>query len=503
MKKLLFIAIALIASLASCSDEQDEAITPNEDFVKLSANRLIASPEGGNVEVKVESSGTWRLTGISDWIAPASTEGQNGESLVFSAEANHTDEMREATFKIFTGTAVQKVVIVSDPITRLKFVSKPESFQSLSTSAQSITVTFESNVSEEELTYQIMSESEPWTTIGKKNEAFGQRSVVLDINENRTYIYRKNTLVITGKDEEISLDIWQLPVKHLSADIKEFKIDNTEQDLKVEVRTNTDYEIKNLPAWITRSNIVKGEVGEDGLHVETLTFHVGATQFSRNGSFSFHYTGEYKKQFDVTINQTNPNPPTVDIENKKLREALQKAGWINILEGNTCELLEPSTSKSLNLENKGLTSLAEIEKFPQIEELRLKENNLEEVDITSLRNVKTIDVSYNNNLSNIKLGDNPVWSVSVGGYNGALDCESLTISGNNITEINADYNFYSADGLKELDVTGCPKLKTCNATRGYSFWGTNKCYLEKIYVTSAQKESVTFNKKDDTAIVIK
>lgn len=502
MKKLLFITIALIASLASCSDEQEETIMPKEDFIKLSADRLIANPEGGDVELKVESSGPWRITGISDWIAPTVTEGENGESIVFSAEANHTDEIREASFKVFTGTAVQKVMIVSDPITRLKFVSKPGDFASLSTASQTLAVTFESNVSEEELTYEIVSENgEPWVTIGKKNEAFGQRSVMLDVKENKTYINRKNTLVIKGKEEEISLDLWQQPVKYLSAETKFFQVDNTEQDVEVEIITNTEYEIKAMPDWMTKGNIVKGETREDGLHVETVTMHVGASQFTRSGSFQVFYKGSYYREFEMTISQTNPNPPTIDIENKGLREALQKAGWVIIRDGNTCELLEKSTSKSLDISKAGLSSLAGIEKFPHIETLYLNDNNLEEVDITSLKNVKSINVTNNNNLSNIKLGDNPIQSIAVGGLYGKLDCSSLTISGNSITEINADYKFYSADKLKELDVTGCPNLKTCNAFRGAS-WGTT-VYLEKIYVTAAQKESAIINIKAGTEIVVR
>jgi hypothetical protein len=53
-------------------------------------------------------------------------------------------------------------------------------------------------------------------------------------------------------------------------------------------------------------------------------------------------------------------------------------------------------------------------------------------------------------------------------------------------------SFY--DKLETLDVTGCPKLKTCNVDRQN---------LKTLYVTQEQKENVAFTNQGSLQIVVK
>lgn len=63
MKKILII-LATIGLLYSCSnDDSNENLNLNEDFVVLSADTLSAGPQGGDLEVTIESSEDWTLVG--------------------------------------------------------------------------------------------------------------------------------------------------------------------------------------------------------------------------------------------------------------------------------------------------------------------------------------------------------------------------------------------------------------------------------------------------------
>ena len=64
MKKILII-LATIGLLYSCSnDDSNENLNLNEDFVVLSADTLSAGPQGGDLEVTIEStySGAYPFT---------------------------------------------------------------------------------------------------------------------------------------------------------------------------------------------------------------------------------------------------------------------------------------------------------------------------------------------------------------------------------------------------------------------------------------------------------
>lgn len=63
MKKILMI-LATVGLFYSCSnDNSDENLSTGTDFINLSEDTLSVGPDGGNLDVLVESSGDWALVG--------------------------------------------------------------------------------------------------------------------------------------------------------------------------------------------------------------------------------------------------------------------------------------------------------------------------------------------------------------------------------------------------------------------------------------------------------
>ena len=103
-----------VSLFGSCSDDKTDTDL-NAASITLSESVIEAGEDGATVDIKVTSSGDWRVAGNCDWARPSVTSGANGESISFTVDANDLGEVREATFKVFTGSAVAKVMINSTP----------------------------------------------------------------------------------------------------------------------------------------------------------------------------------------------------------------------------------------------------------------------------------------------------------------------------------------------------------------------------------------------------
>lgn len=496
MKKI-FMLLATIGLLYSCSDDDsNENINVSEDFVTLSADTLSAGPQGGDVEVTIESSEDWTLIGPKvEWATPSINKGKSGQTLTFKVEANETGEELENTYKIFAGSNVKKLVVISNPTMKLELLS--EDNVSINSEKNTINISLSTNITN--LSYEFSDNGEQWIKVSSFESAFGKETLVLEANANDTYISRSSTLKITGEDKSVSINIQQSQLDGLLADGEEYKeTDLSECDIQFNIKTNIEYQLGELPEWIQLKETTKGET-VDGLQKQTLTFHVSEAMASRRGDI--YLLKDSKLCLTLTIKQQNPNPIMITIPDKKFREALSTEGWVILGQEDDiqCEVIEKGLKETvLDLDgtywsNYGIESIEGIEQFPQIEVLKLAYNNLTTVDISKLKHVKELNIESIYPLTSVITGDNPVTSLRLQDY---IDAASLTISGNNITDINAYLSSWMSfyDKLETLDVTGCPKLKTCNVDRQN---------LKTLYVTQEQKENVAFTNQGSLQIVVK
>lgn len=458
MKKILII-LATIGLLYSCSnDDSNENLNLNEDFVVLSADTLSAGPQGGDLEVTIESSEDWTLVGPKvEWATPSTNKGQSGQTLTFKVEANETDKELENTYKIFAGSNVKKLVVISNPTMKLELLS--EDNVSINSDKNTINISLSTNITN--LSYEFSDNGNQWLKVSSFESAFGKGTLVLEANANDTYISRSSTLKITSENRSVSINIQQAQLDGILSDGEEYKeTDLSECDIQFNIKTNIEYQLGELPEWIQLKETTKGET-VDGLQKQTLTFHVSEAMASRRSDI--YFLKDTKIDLTLTIKQQNPNPIMATIPDKNFREALSAEGWIVLGEedNSQCEILE-----------KGL-----------------KETILD-LDGTSWSNYG-IESIYP--LTSVIIGDNPVTSLRLQDY---IEATSLIISGNNITDINASLSSWMGyyDQLTTLDVTGCPHLKTCNVDRQK---------LQTLYVTQEQKDNVTFTNQGSLQIVVK
>lgn len=502
MKKILII-LSTIWLFYNCSNNDSyETLGVEKDFISLPKDTLFVGPDGGNLDVLIESSGEWTLTGSKvDWITPSITKGQNGQTLTFDVKPNDVNQVLMNTYKVFTGAVVQKLTIVSNPSMNLAL----ESNQIVSVDSEKKLVDIILATNETDLSYEFSNDGNQWIKVLSFESAFGKKILVLEVSKNDKYIPRNSVLTIKGSEKNVTVDITQSQVDALMLEDGEEvykEIDLTERDLTFNIKTNVsinDFKWEGLPEWITFTGTIPGETF-DGLQKLALKFHVSKAIASRKADISLSNKNNSSQVLTLTVKQQNPNPTLVKIPDLNFRKALAEKEWVILTdeEQQYCELLEKGiTETTLDLSgtykrNYGITSLEGIESFEQIEELNLSYNKMEVIDISKLKNVRELDISDVPTLKIINVGDNPVTSLE---SDVDFETTSLSISGSKITEIDlSSYGWGDDDKLTELDVTGCPKLKTCNVDRQN---------LKTLYVTQEQKENVAFTNQGSLQIVVK
>ena len=410
-------------------------------------------------------------------------------------EANETDKELENTYKIFAGSNVKKLVVISNPTMKLELLS--ENNVSINSDKNTINISLSTNITN--LSYEFSDNGNQWLKVSSFESAFGKGTLVLEANANDTYISRSSTLKITSENRSVSINIQQAQLDGILSDGEEYKeTDLSECDIQFNIKTNIEYQLGELPEWIQLKETTKGET-VDGLQKQTLTFHVSEAMASRRSDI--YFLKDSKIDLTLTIKQQNPNPIMATIPDKNFREALSAEGWIVLGEedNSQCEILEKGLKETIldldgtSWSNYGIESIEGIEQFPQIEVLRLAYNKLTTIDISKLKHVKELNIESIYPLTSVIIGDNPVTSLRLQDY---IEATSLIISGNNITDINASLSSWMGyyDQLTTLDVTGCPHLKTCNVDRQK---------LQTLYVTQEQKDNVTFTNQGSLQIVVK
>lgn len=497
MKKILMI-LATVGLFYSCSnDNSDENLSTGTDFINLSEDTLSVGPDGGNLDVLVESSGDWALVGPKvDWTSPSMTKGQNGQTLTFNVKPNEVNKVLSNTYKIFTGSAVQKLTVISNSTMILELVSEPE----ITVASGKSVVNISLSTNETNLSYEFSNEGAQWIKVLSFESAFGKETLLLEVSANDKYVSRNSVLTIKGSEKSVTVDITQAQQDALLEDGEVYKETGlSEGDLQFDIKTNIDYELSELPKWIELKETIKGET-VDGLQKQTLVFHVLEAIASRRTDISL--MKDSKVYLTLTAKQQNPNPVMITIPDLNFRKALAEKEWVIL--GKTdedvkCELVEKGmVETTLDLagtywSNYGIASLEGIEQFPQIKVLKLAYNNMEVIDISKLKNVEELNFQSVYPLHTVIIGDNPVTSLV---FNDYVQSASLSISGANITDIDAMLPGWAAynDILVEMDVTGCPKLQKCNADRKP---------LQTLYVTQEQKDNVEFTTRETCQIVVK
>lgn len=512
MMKKYILLLASAALLFSCSEKEDTAVS--HDSISVSTDTLKFGPDGGTMDLKVTSSGDWRLSGLSDWVTPSATEGKDGATIVFTAEPSNSKTAQETSFKVFTGSAVKKIVVTSTPAYVVSLLSDAE--VNVASDGGSVNVKLDTNVPE--LEYEYSGDGADWISFRQRSDAFGMTMLQFNVDRSKVCTDRESVLTVKGEGRSLSVKFIQAQRDSVSVAEERAVYDLAARDVEIRVKSNIDFDY-SFAAWMTKVSDTTGERGEDGLAERVIKVHLDESAASRFHTFEFSKTGKVYAKY--TIKQQNPNPILCNISDKTLRTTLNDLGWIIGDESSTeCEVLGPGLEGTvLTLTGPSYYGILEVDKidglgaFPKLETLDITRCRLSSIDVSDSKSLKLIKMQQVTNMMEIKTGDSPVTEVNFGTYRyDYLAKGNMSISGKNISAIymnsSSYYISYGYEKLVELDVTGCPALATLQAKREYSSYGAPVCYLTTIWMTSAQKEAadagtMTVEKSTVTEIKVK
>ncbi len=503
--------------LVSCENEE---IVQDNSSVTLSVETVEAAPEGGIYDVTVTSDSDWRVSGFCEWARPLSESGKSGETLRIEVDPSNSHDILTTEFKVFSGSAVKSVKVLSNPSFMMNLLTENE--VELSSSASTLKIKLDTNVPEIET---MLSESgADWVEYVGRQEVFGNTILTFRVNANETYIGRETELTLSGNGKSASVKISQSQLDAIVTDTP--KVVHTglnASSVTFDVRANVDFSIA-LPSWLTLVSQEKGAREEDGLTTYTITLSFGENVSSRVADLNFVSGGKILLQ--VAVKQQNPDAVLFNITDMILRQELVKKGWILASDSSTeCELLEPGmTGTSLEISTSGWNALNVkvidgLDNFPALVSLSLKNLNAETLDFDNCAKLQTLTINKLPKLKEVILGNCPVtvFKTSIdGGYSyyseDYFEATSVKISSDNLTEINVSSESYYItyyDNCAEIDVAGCPKLSILKAKRETSDWDDNViCHLEKLYVSQAQKDAIdvgtlSLEKSNKTELVVR
>lgn len=453
--------------------------------LELSTEKIEAGSEGGRYEVTVTSAEKWSVSGSCDWCTLTPTEGKSGDKITVAVLGNDTEEVRTAKFEVTSGTVTKTLTVVSTPELFI-MLSEPESGEKTFDSAGGkFNVVLRTNIPADAISCKIDS-GDGWVTASQSSAASSSVTYAVQVSSNESYVSRKAYLTFYAEGSgQATVSVSQAQknlVEVTYPSSGEYSLGTDATEISIAVRTNLFSSLTvTTPDWISSSADPEFISEEDGLSMYRYRFSISAASGSRTGNITFKY-----EQFEATVkvSQISDDAVYATIPDEVFREYLFDYGYIMSKDSEEVELTakgQAATSFDFNFYT-GVTTLEGIEAFTNLTSINLSGcNNISVVDISGLHSVDYLSMGNCGYTEQIILGDNPVTSLYYGWYTGVY-VFSVTISGSKLESLDVSDGYSNSDSWTDLDVTGCPALKSINSQRRTSL---------VIYVTQEQKDRIS------------
>lgn len=453
--------------------------------LELSTETIEAGSDGGRYEVTVTSAEKWTVSGSCDWCTLTPTEGKSGDKITVAVLGNDTEEVRTAEFTVTSGTVSKILKVISTPEYFL-LLSDPESGEKAFDSAGgNFNVVLRTNISPDDISFKIES-GDGWVTASQASATSSSVTYAVQVSSNESYVSRKAYLTFYAEGSgQVTVSVGQAQknvVEVTYPSSGEYSLGTDATEISIAVRTNLFSTLAvTTPDWISSSADPEFISEEDGLSTYRYRFAISAASGSRTGNITFKY-----EQFEATVkvSQISDDAVYATIPDEVFREYLFDYGYIMSKDSEEVELTakgQAATSFDFSFYTK-VRTLEGIGAFTNLTSINLSGcNNIPVVDISGLHNVGYLSLGNCAYTEKIILGDNPVTSLYYGWYTGVY-VFSVTISGSRLESLDVSDGYNNSDSWADLDVTGCPALKSINSQRRTSL---------VIYVTQEQRDRIT------------
>lgn len=508
MKRLLYIIPFLLLFAAACTEDPVEPQTQDDGSgIALSVTTLSFLNTGeavdGAASVTVTSNADWTLIGKDDWCHPSVTEGKNGESVIFTADANPGAESRTAEFFFVSGSKTEKLYVMQKQNSVIELFK--DEFD-LPREGGDIAVRVSAN---DEVTVNIPADY-PWITMMETpaSKSLDLNVFYFHIEETDEYEQRNGRIEFLSGGNTVPATISQDRKIELKVDNDTYNVSDTGDEIQVKISTNLPYEVEfpeSASTWLEYIPDESATETPDGLveRVETFRVLVDRENASRATQIKIKSTDDNDLTSSFVVVQRGTSPVTVNIPDPNFRQALAGLAYVITVgyEGNECEIsAEGMQATSLDVSGKGISDLTGIEYFENLTLLNCQDNNIRKLDLSKTK----IDVKYVSWGDKTIIDGNPYEEIYLNDASNTLDL-AVSATGHGLTGadgstptaikiVGAGLNYvYLAQNtsLKTINLYNCASIP---GTMYCSFTGMTDCtvYLNPKTPKNFDVEGVTF-----------
>ena len=306
MKRFLqFILVVLLFSGCDKSKTENEpaggggSVTPT---ISLSQNSVTVPAEGSTVQVTVNSSASWTLSGDISWCKPSVTSGKNGETVSFTVAENAASEDRNATYSFVCGSASARLTITQKAQDALTVTNSRFEIES---AGGQIDIEVKSSA---EVSYVIGSECRDWIKF-VTTRAISSSTLIFEVEPNTDIARREGSITIKSGSKEEVVRIYQAGEKAtILLSQSEYEVGAEGDTITVEVSSNVDVDVE-IPSvgWITRN---------DTRAMSTHTFHFdiseNRSESTRTAAIAFVNSANGIKEY-VTVIQGSASSASLKV----------------------------------------------------------------------------------------------------------------------------------------------------------------------------------------------
>ena len=240
MKKTLSMLAIMSAVLVSCtkSEISQDGGNPESTYLNVYYDDIVFPSKGGEDDFDIESNTDWTISNNSDWLTIEPTEGNGNASITLTASASDVYDDRNTVITVKAGDKTETFTVTQKYaeallVTKNKFDIPQE--------GGDFTIEIQSNISYE---IQIDSDSQSWISEAPQSKALTAYTHTFSVKSNPNTTKRDGSLEIIGSNGKTeTVNIYQAQMDELVLSKSEETVPAKGGEVRVQLRSNVDYEI--------------------------------------------------------------------------------------------------------------------------------------------------------------------------------------------------------------------------------------------------------------------
>lgn len=250
LKCLSLAGIVCVLCIIGCDSKEEPNPTPEpteQSSISFSSTSITAKAEAGSMSFSVTASGSWTITGGTEWCSVSPSSGSSGTTnITLTFTENTTSQDKSTSLVGKCGSASATIVVTQKEKNSLTITSNK---YEVSQSGGNIEVEVKTNI---DFDVNIPSQYNWIKYISTK--AISTKTVTFAIDANTDYDKRDGYVIIKDKSSSLAdtVHIFQAQKDVIVLSQNVYNVPAAGSNIKIEIKSNVEYEVKMPEAdWLS------------------------------------------------------------------------------------------------------------------------------------------------------------------------------------------------------------------------------------------------------------